>query len=152
MVYLLVFIAALVGALCGIILSRVSVDGFYERCEWYRNIDSTWRAEAFYSRPEIAEHVNRLERQYNLRLSPGARLMLTVPISEEFDRLAAEGSERESAFVSTMASLELIFASMAEEPDPRDSDSSLRRSPSVIRAFWKRFCNIPPFCRPAERQ
>jgi hypothetical protein len=43
--------------------------------------------------------------------------------------------------------------SMVEDPSANDrrEQRNVRSSLSVIRAFWKNFCNIPPFCDGRER-
>jgi hypothetical protein len=83
------------------------------------------------------------ERRQGLTLSTGARQMLRVPIVEtaEFaDRFDPEQTDR---------SLSTVLATLKDEAPVTDAEgnSNMRTSVAVIRAFWKNFCNIPPFCR-----
>jgi hypothetical protein len=88
----------------------------------------------------------RWEGQTNTMLTNGARQMLLIPIVEEYERSGGV------PFEVVNESLRQIFAAMREDPSPVDSrNTNVRSSLSVIRAFWGRFCNIPPFCSRVER-
>lgn len=88
-----------------------------------------------------------VEERVGIRLTAGARDMLLIPLVEA----------RSFAPVTSWTeaeSLERILRSMAEDPSDYDRDGEqgkVRSSLSVIRAFWKNFCNIPPFCDGRER-
>ena len=88
-----------------------------------------------------------LEDRVGIRLTPGAREMLVIPIFEaraqgRFPRFDPpfefRGEEIES--------LEVILRTMSVEPSRYDREGRTRSSLSVIRALWKNFCHIPPFC------
>lgn len=109
-----------------------------------------WRFFLTFFRPDrrvwrFHELIDTWEARTNTVLTSGARQMLLIPIIEQYERggtFSAEDVEQ---------SLGQLFAVMMEDPAPVDSNSSSRSSLSVIKAFWKRFCNIPPFCSRVER-
>jgi hypothetical protein len=77
----------------------------------------------------------------NPKLSGAAREMLRIPLSEVTSRLGQFDEGQADA------SLGRILGSMKESPTSEiEGDGKLRTSLSVIRAFAKNFCNIPPFC------
>lgn len=79
-------------------------------------------------------------------LTSGARQMLLIPIIEQHER------GEELSVGQLEESLSQLFTVMREDPSPVDSrNRNIRSSLSVIRAFWRRFCNIPPFCSRVER-
>jgi hypothetical protein len=92
--------------------------------------------------------------------TPGARLMLLIPLAEAKDREDFERGNVEH-------SLNDLLEEMAEKPATVDKDLEERKrrnrvgsnreerrrderrsrsSVSAIKAFSQRFCNIPPFC------
>jgi hypothetical protein len=83
------------------------------------------------------------ERSQGLTLSTGARQMLRVPIVEtaEFADHFDPGQTDES--------LGRVLATLKDETPVTNAEGTpnMRTSVAVIRAFWKNFCNIPPFCR-----
>jgi hypothetical protein len=88
-----------------------------------------------------------LEGYTKIRLSGPARQMLRVPVIEvaeitnEFDPGQASGS------------LEVLYKSLGEPPALRaDGVEQPRTSVDVIRAFWRNFCSIPPFCSGKEKR
>jgi hypothetical protein len=93
-----------------------------------------------------------LEERVGIRLTAGARDMLLIPIAET---RALEGFPPDVRFPrgSEVESIERIMRSMVEDPSANDrrEQRNVRSSLSVIRAFWKNFCNIPPFCDGRER-
>jgi hypothetical protein len=108
-----------------------------------------WR-DIHYRSPEGA-YADRLlvdlEERLGIRLTAGARDMLLIPIFEAqaqgrfgppFGPIEFLGREVES--------LEVILRTTSEDPSLYDREGRTRSSLSVIRAFWKNFCNIPPFC------
>lgn len=85
--------------------------------------------------------LRRYERSQGLVLSNGARQLLRVPVVETAE--FAEQFDREQ----TNASLANVLATLKEQPrSPAEGTDNVRTSVAVIRAFWKNFCNIPPFC------
>lgn len=96
------------------------------------------------------EELLRLEERSGIRLTPGARDMVLIPLAE-----AARGRRGRFPPGLEYASLETILRTMREDPsleDRVDGPGNVRSSLSVIRAFWRNFCNIPPFCDGRERQ
>ena len=103
--------------------------------------------------PGISEFMKRQEKDAGITLSPPARLMLILPLYEIQKRFP-----KFPILDFSTASLKDLIVTMAEEPavgdvPPTDWESTLetdahlhRTTLSVIKAFWARFCNIPPFC------
>lgn len=99
--------------------------------------------------PEIEDLIYSVESETGIILTPEAKQMILIPIHEAFWRGGYDHQElRDVAF----RSIKKIVSTMVEEPSSRDKDDGgLRTSTSVIRSFWKNFCNIPPFCSDKER-
>jgi len=101
---------------------------------------STFWEEYYHPGFPLFEMISAAERDAGVQLTWGARQMLIIPVAEalelrgEVDWRDVEGSIRD------------IVRTVAEEPAPEERDRSVRSSISVIRAFFRRFCNIPPFC------
>jgi hypothetical protein len=94
----------------------------------------------------IEQLIHKLERENSIILTPGARLMLIIPITEH------HGHSDDLDMIGTERSLSLIINKMKESiVDGRDRtyrNQQIRSSFSVVRAFAKLFCNIPPICGP----
>jgi hypothetical protein len=91
---------------------------------------------------ELARYEQMLEsyeKEKKISLTPGAIELIFVPLVEILDR------QQKLDFVTLSATLKVLVEEIAAEPDSRDP-SSQRSSLSVIRAYWKRWCNIPPIC------
>jgi hypothetical protein len=89
----------------------------------------------------VNERLKTLERRYGLVLSNGARQLLRVPVMETAE-LREEFDEGQ-----TLATLDRIFTTLREEPNTSvEGVYEKRTSIAVIRALWKNFCRIPPFC------
>ena len=82
--------------------------------------------------------ISEAESRYEIRLSPAARAMLAIPLIE-VDR--QEGVNWDQARDSVFS----VVSDLRERTQRRRYDSV-----SVIAAFTRTFCNIPPFCRPSE--
>lgn len=82
------------------------------------------------------------EDKTNIQLSPGAKQVLFIPIIEH---LKIGGLIDEKQIDETISE---IFSSLETNPDIRDQKlgDKLRSAFSVIRAFWEKFCKIPPIC------
>jgi hypothetical protein len=96
---------------------------------------------ALTARNSVNYRLRQLERQRNLVLSSGAKQVLRAPVVEraEFDEVF--NSEQ------TYMSLETIFSTLQDEPRAMKKNAPEERtSIDVIRALWKNFCRIPPFC------
>jgi len=98
----------------------------------------------------IDQVIRLLEQKYLITLTSGARQMIAIPITEALlisGDINLETMER---------SISKIIESMREQNvDARDMPAdtrSIRSSLSVIRAYAKLFCNIPPFCGPSARE
>jgi hypothetical protein len=97
-------------------------------------------------RSRIDEIIERAQQAYDLELTAGAREMLAIPVIETqefYGDVNWDDVER---------SVNDIVHSMMHDADSRDLRLSqqTRSSLSVIRAFFKRFCNVPPFCNRVE--
>jgi hypothetical protein len=94
---------------------------------------------------QFSEELFSLEQKSGLQLTPAARSMLVIPVLEAL-QLGPRGPD---VLSDAWESIGLLFAEMREgeiEAEPRN----LRTSSSVIRAFARRYCSIPPFCRPGH--
>lgn len=85
------------------------------------------------------------EKESRISLTPGAVQMIFIPLLEELNR----GQRLE--FFEVSETFKSIIAEVAAEPDARDSDRQ-RSSWSVVRAYWRRWCNIPPICGPTAKE
>ena len=110
--------------------------------------DSITRRRRFRTRYErrVAEVID--SEKGLVKLTWGAREMLTIPIVEAYERQGyVDRALVEESLRKIMATLK---ESTVEERASNESffeDSKFRNSQDVIRAFHKRFCNIPPFCK-----
>ncbi len=85
------------------------------------------------------------ERESEFQLSWGAREMLTVPIIEQLqDGRTVDWNEVEKSILKIIAAMREDRSSV---PSGRRDE---RNAVAVIRAFFRRFCNIPPFCSPND--
>jgi hypothetical protein len=109
------------------------------------------------TRNEVISYINYLEIKHDINLSREARAMLSLPILEVQNNLnndsinvkMYEKKEFEEEIASWQNSLEKIFSEMETAPayiDKKNVDKNKRSSISVIKAYAKKFCNIPPFC------
>jgi hypothetical protein len=71
--------------------------------------------------------------------------MIFIPLAEVLDCPSDE------MIGDIERSLTRIFQKLRDDADPRDGEGQIRLSFSVIRAFAKEFCNIPPFGDSRER-
>jgi hypothetical protein len=94
------------------------------------------------ARDFVASRIRAFERTPNApSLSAGARQLLRTPVVE----VAELALQFEPEQVSH--SLDSLFASLREPPvSGAEGTAEVRTSIVVIRAFWKNFCRIPPFC------
>lgn len=104
--------------------------------EWRDRYHGRWAFPLF-------EIIERAELEAGVRLSWGAREMLAIPVVET---LEARG---DVSWPEVDISIRDVVRTMAEERGPDDSGRT-RNSVAAIRAFWRRFCNIPPFCSRRE--
>ena len=104
-----------------------------------------WRDRYFHARwaYPLFEIIERAEFETGIRLSWGAREMLAIPVIETIE---ARG---DVSWSEVDNSIRDVVRTMAEEQGP-DESGRTRNSVAAIRAFWRRFCNIPPFCSRRE--
>lgn len=89
--------------------------------------------------------IARAESENAVELSWGAREMLVIPIIEQFqDGRPIDWREIEMSIIKILDSMREDHSAASESRIGR------RNAVAVIRAFFKRFCNIPPFCSPNE--
>jgi hypothetical protein len=97
---------------------------------------------------ELARYEDILEsyeKEASISLTPGAVELIFVPLVEIINR----GEKLD--FVQVAAVLKSLVAEAASEPDARDSTEQ-RSSWSVLRAYWKHWCSIPPICGPTAKE
>jgi hypothetical protein len=86
----------------------------------------------------ILDFIAEAEEATQITLTSAAKDMLTIPVME----LTEAGEDVD--FEEVRESVLTLVKAMAED-DP-SQPSGEYNSVVVIRAFFKRFCNIPPFC------
>jgi len=88
--------------------------------------------------------IHRAQNEVGIWLTPAAQEMLVIPVVEQF-----EINSKSFDFGEAADSIRLILSAIAESGSPSKefkSPSTVHTAQSVIRAFWMRFCKIPPFC------
>jgi hypothetical protein len=93
---------------------------------------------------KVASRIATHTKRRGLSLSPGATEVLLIPFAE-----ILELEDRMLNLEQTQETLDKVISEMAWHPDPRDVERQ-RSSLSVIRALWKRWCDIPPICGPTQ--
>ena len=115
----------------------------FERIRVERRVPSSSQAASVNrARRLVDTRIRQFERETKITLTSGARQLLRTPVAE-----AVEFSE-EIDTDEIVSSVDRILASLEEESPttPREGTENSRTAIAVIRAFWKNFCNIPPFC------
>jgi hypothetical protein len=148
-ILLIVIILMLIGLMgtAAFVLSRWRHFQRFQIDQW-----ATRYAEALYledrlllANTPLFEIIATAERSSKTRLTRTARQMQIIPIAEQIsDGRPVEWTEVEKSVL-------IILASMRED----SSEASRGRfgtlnAIAVIRAFYNRFCNIPPFCSRTE--
>jgi hypothetical protein len=87
----------------------------------------------------LEEFVESYEKEYQISLTPGAIEMMFIPLVETLET----GGKLDFAEVTSTFSV--MIRTIKEAPSPKDKKAE-RSSFSVIRAFWRAWCNVPPFC------
>lgn len=90
--------------------------------------------------------IERAERKSQVNLTRSAREMLVIPVVEVLE--TEGGIDWDQVDVS----IQDIVRTIAEETAQESKVFPMRNSLSVIRAFHRRFCNIPPFCSRIEER
>jgi hypothetical protein len=90
--------------------------------------------------------INSAEESTGVRLTWAARQMLAIPVQEQY----VEGRQPIS-WSQVEESVRMLVRTTRED----DSKASVSRrgetnAVGIIRAFFKNFCNIPPFCEPTD--
>ena len=100
------------------------------------------------ARDFVSTRLRTLERgPSGLTLTTGARQLLRIPIAEVAEFTAQFEPEQ------TGRSLDRLFLTLTEPPTTQaEGTSETRTSVAVIRAFWRNFCRIPPFCSGGDRK
>jgi hypothetical protein len=94
----------------------------------------------------LREMIAVAQTEVGVTLTWGAREMLIIPIVEAFE------SRGQVDWNEVQGSIRILMETLAEEGQLRSLAPAerLRSAVDVIRAFYKRFCNIPPFCSRKE--
>lgn len=85
--------------------------------------------------------IAQAEQRYSVNLTPAGREMLIIPVVE-----ALQADPQEFNLGQAQRSIFEIMGAIAQAGAGADTRPRVHNSQSVIRAFWKKFCNIPPFC------
>ncbi len=87
------------------------------------------------------ELIHLLSNEIGINLSPAAKELLLIPILEQYQ---IKGKLEYWEVEKSLRSI-LLYAKV--EPSVIESINTVKRTTmSIIKAFWKEFCNIPPFC------
>jgi len=84
------------------------------------------------------------EENHALSLTPAAVELLLLPFLEEFERNETIAEE------TVKHTIRQVMEELIATRDSRDYGQT-RSAFSVIRAWWGRWCDIPPICRPVQR-
>jgi hypothetical protein len=142
--WLLIAVLVLLIALLGISLLAFPSRLLLERLRYFPDHEE-WRRRGFPTR-DLEYMIFNHERKFGLRLTPYARQMLIIPIEEQVN----ERQRRVDIGVLDQ-SISKIFEALKEDSDAASKSPEERyNSVGVIKAFHKRFCNIPPFCASTE--
>jgi hypothetical protein len=103
----------------------------------------------------LSQFLPTFEKRFNIKLTPAAVLMLMLPLVDAETREGVLGKGFFDVSDNELRlSLKQMLKSMADDPARADALFSIepstvpeeRSALSVVKAFWKTFCNIPPFC------
>jgi hypothetical protein len=126
-----------------VLLKEVQELRLRARVDEYAPFESPTRGLSFDERERmsiIVEVIMEEEERSNVELSRWARSMLFLPVAEQL------ANDEDIKIEQVRESVRSMLAAMAEVGDPLYT-SRRRSTVSVIRAFWARFCDIPPFCK-----
>jgi hypothetical protein len=92
---------------------------------------------------QVESEIETQEQRFGLSLTPAAVELILLPCFEELERTQdlPEGTIKET--------VRKVIEEAKRSPDPRDQGST-RSVFSIARAWWKRWCDIPPICRPTD--
>jgi hypothetical protein len=93
------------------------------------------------ARKFINAKLRNYERNQPIVLTGGAKQLLRIPVVETAELMDGFDPDQVDR------SLTKILATLQEDPAAlNEGQAQTRTSVAVIRAWWKNFCNIPPFC------
>ena len=84
------------------------------------------------------------ERKSDIKLTWAARQLLVIPVVEAFEL------DKEVNWDDVSSSVSKVVATTTEDRNDKPSQRKPSDSVAIIRAFHKRYCNIPPFCSRTE--
>jgi hypothetical protein len=97
----------------------------------------------------IEGRMQRYIESAGISMTPHARLMLLLPLAElnftEDIRQYEQASQSLNRLIETMASAP-AKADTEDQGRSARNGGKMRSARSVIKAFWREFCRIPPFC------
>jgi|ERR1700730_8951784 len=85
--------------------------------------------------------ISRVEKRLDTKLTDGAREMLAIPVLERL-----EAGQRVS-WREVEGSIFEIVAAIRSSPDHDEITKGKFNAIAIVRGFWEKFCNIPPFCK-----
>jgi len=90
---------------------------------------------------KISEMIYDNEKEMGINLSEPAKNLIIIPILEQFQ------ITKEIDYEETKKSVTRLMQTIKQEPiETVITNNKKHTSQSVIKSFWKNFCNIPPFC------
>jgi hypothetical protein len=106
-----------------------------------------WPPFFFPNSDRLNQIIARYEERYGFHLTVYARQMLIIPVEEQI-----QDSDRVD-WADVDESINKLFEALREDDsDASRSSRERKNSVGIIKAFHKRFCNIPPFCVSTERE
>jgi hypothetical protein len=116
------------------------------KLDFVRRIDR-WREFVFPYSDQMYYIIRRCEEEYKIQLTSYAKQMLIIPVDEKVQ--VGQSVDWNEVYASTR---KLFDALLEDDSEASRSFRERRNSIGVIKAFHKRFCNIPPFCASTERE
>lgn len=89
---------------------------------------------------ELSRIIDVAEREAGIEFTRGGRQMLVIPVIETIEL------DGRVDWAEVRGSINRVAQTIAEEQGGVFGVGRAATSVSVIRAFFRRFCNIPPFC------
>lgn len=119
---------------------RYSLKDPIESEDWYFLMNYSEEAKRY------EELILLLANKEGINLSLAAIDLLLIPILEQFQ------TKGHLDYYQVEASLRTIIIDIKETPSNFDTNKMGKRTTlSIIKAFWKNFCNIPPFCTEKDK-
>jgi hypothetical protein len=91
--------------------------------------------------PWVRETIKRYAEKEGLALTAAATELIALPIEEANERNEAPFDRAEIT-----ATIIVLMRSMAEAMPADFKKTPVRTAQDVVRAFFEKFCNIPPIC------